>query len=92
MRYNINITTVDYTASTTLMPEKNYGAWLAINTGTASAFVCGYELQPGEGLSSDSICQLLPGDVWKSPIQIIINTGAKIRISRSQATPINERR
>ena len=88
MSYNINTTSVDIVTSTTLMPENNYGAWLVINTGTAVATVLGYDLQPGEGLSSELICHLEPGDIWKSPIQIILSAGAKVRITRSQATPI----
>lgn len=82
MRYKISARTVDITASTTLMPENNYGAWIAVNIGTAAAKVMGYDLQPGEGL--DFFNAIPAGSVWDSPIAIEITTGAKVRITRLQ--------
>lgn len=68
----------DILTNTTIMPQ-NYGGWLAVNTGTATAIVDGYELAPGEGLDFTAI----PADVvWQSPIQVVLQTGAKVRMTR----------
>lgn len=85
-RYSITERTVNITASTTLMPESKYGGWLAVNQGTAAAKVLGYELQPGEGL--DMRDSIPVGSVYNSPINIEINPGAVVRITRLQASPI----
>lgn len=87
-RYNITERTVNITESTTLMPEKQYGGWVAINQGTAAAKVLGYELQPGEGL--DMRDSVPVGSVYGSPIKIEINPGAVVRITRLQATPVKK--
>ena len=67
--------------------DKKYGSWLAVNIGTAVAYVYGIPLQPGEGLSSKDICNLNPGDTWEEPIDIEVTTGAAIRLLRTIATP-----
>ena len=81
-KYKVSARTLDISASTTIMPENNFGAWLAVNTGTAAASVLGFPLQPGEGL--DMTTAVPAGSVWDSPIPIIINTGAVVRITRLQ--------
>lgn len=86
MRYRITERTVNITESTTITPEKNYGGWFAVNQGVNSAFVNGYELQPGEGIDMRNACP--PGCVWGANIKIVINTGAEVRLSRFEATPI----
>ena len=88
MRYKITPVFQDITANTTVMPESTYGGWMAINTGAAMATVLGYPLMPGEGLNfMDSV---LPGDIWDAPIQITVNPGAKIRLTRLQCRPIGK--
>lgn len=81
-RFKISATTIDVAKSITLMPEDKYGAWMCVNTGTADAVVMGYPLQPGEGL--DFLNAVPAGGKWDSPIQIIINAGAVVRITRLQ--------
>ena len=71
----------------TRLNDTRYGGWLAINIGTANAKVYGVTLQPGEGLSSESICHLNPGDTWQEPIDIECAAPAAIRMLRSLATP-----
>ena len=85
-RFNIVERTVNITESTTLMPEKKYGGWLAVNQGTAAAKVLGYELQPGEGI--DMRDNVPAGSTYGSPIVIEIQPGAIIRITRLQALEI----
>lgn len=82
MKWKISAVTTDITESTTLTAEQKYGGWLAINQGTASATVMGYELQPGEGLDFRDIVP--PGSWWDSAIQIRINPGAIVRVTRLQ--------
>ena len=72
----------------TRLNENKYGGWLAVNTGTTICKVYGIELQPGEGLSSQSICQLRPGDRWEEPIDIEVIAPGSIRMLRTLATPI----
>ena len=85
-KYKVSATTQEITENTTLRPEEKYGAWLCVNTGTNTATVMGYELQPGEGLD---FLNAVPVDgYWDTPIQIIINAGAKIRITRLQTLPV----
>ena len=68
--------------------DKKYGSWLAVNTGTTVCKVYGIELQPGEGLSSQNICQLRPGDLWQDPIEIEVTAPGSLRMLRTIATPI----
>lgn len=82
MKWKISTVTTDITESTTLTSEQKYGGWFAINQGTASATVMGYELQPGEGLDFRDIVP--PGSWWDSAIQIRINPGAIVRVTRLQ--------
>ena len=81
-KYTVSAQTKDISASTTIMPEKKYGAWFCVNTGTAVAKVMGYPLQPSEGL--DFLNAVPAGSSWDTPIQIEINTGAVVRITRLQ--------
>ena len=75
-------TTIDVKSSTSLMPERKYGAWMCVNIGTGSAKVMGYDLNPGEGLN---FLNAVPaGSTWDTPIPIIINPGAIVRITRLQ--------
>ena len=80
----VSATTLDISNSTTLMPERKYGAWFCINTGTAAAKVMGYDILPGEGLNF--LNAVSAGSSWDTPIQIIINPGAVVRITRLQCT------
>ena len=82
----VSATTQDWSISTTLMPERKYGAWFCVNQGTAVAKVMGYDLQPGEGLN---FLNAVPaGSSWDTPIQIVITPGAVVRITRLQCTSI----
>ena len=82
----VSANTQDIESSTTLMPERKYGAWFCVNQGTAVAKVMGYELQPGEGL--DFLNAVPAGSSWETPIQIVINAGASVRITRLQYTNV----
>lgn len=78
----VNARTEDFSASTTIMPQNEYGAWMCVNVGTAAAKVMGFELQPGEGLD---LTKAVPaGCKWDSPIQIEITPGAVVRVMRLQ--------
>ena len=84
-KYKVSARVLDITESTTIMPE-NYGAWMAINQGTGTAYVLGYELQPGEGIS---FFDAVPaGSIWDAPIKIICSAGAVVRLTRLQYKPI----
>lgn len=87
-KYRVSATTLDITSSTTLSPERKYGAWFCVNIGTAAASVMGYELQPSEGL--DFLNAVPAGSTWDTPIQIFINAGAKVRFTRLQYTAIGD--
>lgn len=81
-KYIVSAQTKDYSASTTVMPERNYGAWMCVNTGTGVAKVMGYELQPSEGLN---FLDAVPAGVaWDSPITIELAAGAVVRLTRLQ--------
>lgn len=89
-KYKVSATTQDITENTTLRPEEKYGAWMCVNIGTAIANVMGYELMPGEGLD---FLKAVPFDgYWDTPIQIILNAGAKVRITRLQTVPVKDER
>ena len=85
-KYKVSATTQEFTENTTLRPEEKYGAWLCVNTGTNTATVMGYELQPGEGLNFLNAVD--PDGYWDTPIQIVVQPGAKVRITRLQTLPI----
>ena len=87
-KYSVSATTQEFTASTTLMPEKKYGAWMCVNKGTGAAEVLGYPLQPGEGL--DSLNAVPAGSSWDTPIKIICNAGAVVRVTRLQCKEVKE--
>ena len=78
MKQRVTRNTQDYTSNTTVRPDGQFGGWLAINTGTADATVDGYPLAPGEGLD---LTHLHPDAIWGSPIQIVLQPGAKIRMT-----------
>lgn len=86
MTYQVTSQTLDITSSTTLRPEKKYGAWMAVNQGTNTATVMGYELQPGEGI--DMLNAVPAGSYWNDNIRIVINPGALVRITRLQYQPV----
>lgn len=81
-RYTVSDRTIDITESMTIMPEKDYGGWLAINQGASVAYVLGYELQPGEGI--DMRDAVPAGSTWGKPIKIIVSGGGLVRITRLQ--------
>lgn len=60
--------------------EFRCGGYEAVNIGTATAVVDGYELAPGEGISR---MQGLGQVIIKSPIEIIINSGAKVHLTQA---------
>lgn len=84
MRYRVSSQTIDITASTTLNPDQRYGAWMAVNQGSSPATVMGYELLPGEGL--DMLNAVPAGSTWDTPIQIRVQGGGLVRITRLQYT------
>lgn len=86
MSYGIKMRSETVTANKTFN-EKQYGGWLAMNIGANPAKVYGIELQPGEGLSSESIMHLNPGDTWEEPIEIEITQPGAVRLLRTIATP-----
>lgn len=86
MRYRITERTVNITESTTLMPEDKFGGWFAVNQGANTAYVMGYELQPGEGI--DMRDSVPTGSIYGQPIPIIVQGGGVVRITRLQATEI----
>ena len=86
MNYKITATVETITNSTTLTQDKKYGGWMAVNQGTNTATVMGYELQPGEGISM--IEAVPPGSIWDIPIRIVCQPGAAVRVTRLQAMPI----
>lgn len=88
MRYKISATTKTYNENTTLQPEAKYGAWMCVNVGTGVANVMGFDLQPGEGL--DFLSAVPTGSTWGTPIQIILQAGAAVRVTRLQALKIGE--
>lgn len=63
-----------------------YGGWLAVNIGNTEAKVYGIPLQPGEGLSSQSILKMSPKDKWEEPIEIEITQPGAVRLVRSVNT------
>lgn len=84
-RYKIS-TRVQTITQNTRLNEKEYGGWMCVNIGTSTAKVMGIELAPSEGL--DFLHALQAGDLWDSPIDIEVQTGAEIRIVRLKYIPI----
>lgn len=87
-KYSVSAQTKEISTSTTIMPEKKYGAWMCVNTGTGVAKVMGYELQPSEGLNF--LTAVPAGSSWDTPIQIELAAGAKIRITRLQVKEVKK--
>ena len=56
------------------------GGYEAVNTGTATATVDGYPIAPGEGVSR---MQGLGNAIIKSPIEIQITPGARVRLTQA---------
>lgn len=79
MKYKVSSNSQDILTSVTIRP-KNFGGWLAVNTGTADAVVDGYTLAPGEGLN---YTHLSPDVIWDMPIVINLTaTGSRVRLTR----------
>ncbi len=81
-KYKVSEVSQDITSSTTLVPEKKYGGWFAVNQGVSAAKIIGYDVQPGEGI--DMRKAVPAGSMWGSPIQIIVGAGGLVRITRLQ--------
>lgn len=81
-RYKVSAQSLEITSNTTITPEARYGGWMCVNTGTAAAKVMGYPLQPGEGLNFKDAVPA--GSIWDTPIQIVLELGATVRITRLQ--------
>lgn len=77
--YNIRARVETITANKRLN-DKNYGAWMAVNIGTADCKVLGIPLAPGEGL--DMTKAVPAGSYWTDPIDIEVNAGGAIRLMR----------
>lgn len=86
-RYSVKLR-VETIAENMRLNETQYSSWLAVNIGTAAVTIYGYELQPGEGLSSQQIIHTTPADKWEEPIEITVQPGGMIRLSRSICTSI----
>lgn len=70
----------------TRLNEDKFGGWMCVNIGTAIVKVMGYELQPGEGL--DFLNAVPAGSIWNSAIDIVVNPGGKLQITRLQYKPL----
>lgn len=60
------------------------GGWEAVNTGTATAYVDGYPLAPGEGVSR---MQGMGSVRIKTPIEIQITAGARVHLTQAMYMP-----
>lgn len=78
-RYNIKARVETITQSTRLT-DLQFGGWMAVNIGSASASVMGIPLLPTEGL--DFTKSVPAGSFWTQPINIEITPGAAIRLVR----------
>ena len=79
MNYNIQARVETITQNIRLT-DKKYGGWLAVNIGTADCTVLGITLAPGEGLD---MTQAVPvGSYWVAPIDITVQSGGAIRLTR----------
>lgn len=78
--WKVNAKIETYTENATITPSR-FGGWLAMNTGTAVATVAGYDLAPGEGLD---FTNLQPDVLWNTPITIVLQAGASVRVTRLQ--------
>lgn len=87
--YGIKLRAETITQNVTLT-DTLYGGWLAQNIGSAPVTVYGIELLPSEGLSSQSIVQMNPGDLWQEPIVITVQSGGAVRLLRSLAKPLTD--
>ena len=90
MSYSVKLRSETITNNTKLNDTK-YGGWMAVNIGTDPVEVYGVTLNAGEGLSSESIIHLAPGDCWAEPIdiQFVVPGGNnKLRLLRTIATKI----
>ena len=69
--------------------DTRYCGWLAVNIGESGVVrIFNVPLQPGEGLSSQSIVNMQPGDVWSEPIDIQVEPGGKLQLLRTLASEI----
>ena len=85
--YEINLRSETIRSNVRLNDTK-YCSFYAVNSGNNNVKVFGVELQPGEGLNSQSIICTRPGDVWKEPIEIEITAPGEVRLLRTICTPI----
>ena len=76
--YRVSTEEVTYASNTTVRPGK-FGGWYAMNIGTANAKVNGYPIPPMCGLD---FTHLHPEAVWAKPIEIIVEPGAQVRMTR----------
>ena len=79
MNYNIKTRTETITQNTRIN-DRTFGAWLAVNIGTADCTVLGITLAPGEGL--DFTHAVPAGSYWTAPIDITVQTNGAIRLVR----------
>ena len=63
------------------------GGWEAVNQGTATAYIDGYAIAPGEGLNRMSG---VGTTIWESAIDIQITPGAEVRLTRALYVGISE--
>lgn len=77
--YNIK-TRVETITKNTRLNDKKFGAWLAVNIGTADCTVLGITLAPSEGL--DFTHAVPAGSYWTDPIDITVQAGGAIRLVR----------
>lgn len=92
MNYTIKMRAETITENTRLN-ENIYGGWMAVNIGADPVTVYGVPLDYGEGLSSESIVHLAPGDLWAEPIDIAFQFPGgdnQLRMLRTIATPIKK--
>ena len=88
MKYRVTPQVLDITSNTTLQQQDIYGGWFCTNEGTADVTVMGYTLHPGQGLNFLDAVQ--PGSWWDSAIQIRVQPGGRVRITRLQYVPTDE--
>ena len=79
MNYNIKTRTETITQNTRIN-DRTFGAWLAVNIGTADCTVLGITLAPGEGL--DFTHAVPAGSYWTAPIDITVQPNGAIRLVR----------
>lgn len=79
MAYEIRKRVKVITENTTIT-DTDFGGWMCVNVGTGTVEVDKVPLEQYQGLDFTAAVQ--PGDYWKSPIQIIVNTNGKLILSQ----------